>query len=109
MTIKTWRERMMERMIMEPTDKQVGQSMQAQIDELCAENLRQDLEYIEQGLRLIQLEERLDAWENQEPVAYRLLDKYPGLPDQWVLYSSEELLKVPDGLEPLYTKPKEPT
>jgi hypothetical protein len=49
MTIKTWQERMMDRMIMEPTDKQAGQSMQVEIDELRV---------------------ALAAWEKQEPAAW---------------------------------------
>ncbi len=72
----------------------------------ATENLRQDLEYVEQGLRLIQFEKRLAAWENQEPVAWVFL------PHNELLWPNEVEAKNPlelDSFSPLYTKPKEAT
>jgi hypothetical protein len=125
MTIKTWQERMMDRMIMEPTDKQAGQSMQAEIDALRAalEAALQDLaamatelarvraKWTEESLIMEEvcrantlLEKRLAAWEKQEP--YGFVDARHDLNNfDGTIYKRGGF----DSAIPLYTKPKEAT
>jgi hypothetical protein len=82
MTIKTWKERMMDRMIMEPTDKEAGQSIQAEIDDLRA---------------------ALDAWEKQEPEYYGLTNDHT-----WLSISKDAFDKLKAKYRMVrYASPKE--
>ena len=133
MTIKTWQERMMERMIMEPTDKQAGQSMQAEIDELRAE-LAKECRHIKQAegkhpapcarfcestayeieLRQMKAENSklraaLDAWEKQKPAAWLHKGGHVQVSSEYLSKRHADEYSSHKDWVCLYTKPKEVT